>query len=186
MQDWTSESDRRLALVATINLSYSRCLLHTTYHVSCSPHDLVHQHGKRKNYGTAPMMPQGMKKALQSMRYLQTTKHKTQGKYQVLELTPLAPLIKGTHFQKIHLSSKCCECQILNNGCVFLFFQQCNSSCTMNSLPRQRKVNGSCYNLIRSLCPVAIRTPNTCITLREQKKLSFQGWRNYWRVTRVG
>jgi len=28
------------------------------------------------------MMPQGMKKALQSMRYLQTTKHKTQGKYQ--------------------------------------------------------------------------------------------------------
>jgi hypothetical protein len=42
----------------------------------------VHQHGKCKNYGTAPMMPQGMKKALQSMRYLQTTKHKTQGKYQ--------------------------------------------------------------------------------------------------------
>jgi hypothetical protein len=28
------------------------------------------------------MMPQGMKKTLQSMRCLQTTKHKTQGKYQ--------------------------------------------------------------------------------------------------------
>jgi hypothetical protein len=28
------------------------------------------------------MMPQGMKKTLQSMKYLQTTKHKTQGKYQ--------------------------------------------------------------------------------------------------------
>ncbi len=167
-------------------MSYSRCLLPTTYHVRCSPHDLVHQHGKCKNYGTAPMMPQGMKKALQSMRYLQTTKHKTQGKYQVLEPTPLAPLIKGTHFQKIHVSSKCCECQILNSGCVFFFFQQCNSSCTMKSLPWQRKVNGSCYKLIRSLCPVAIRTPNTCITLREQKKLSFQGWRNYGRVTRVG
>jgi hypothetical protein len=82
MQDWTSESDGRLALVATINLSYSRCLLPTIYHVRCSPHDLVHQHGKCKNYGTAPMMPQGMKKALQSMRYLQTTKQKTQGKYQ--------------------------------------------------------------------------------------------------------
>ncbi len=81
IQDWTFEFDRRQALVATINLSYSRSLLWTTYHVRCSPHDLVHQHGKCKNYGTTPMMPHSMKKTLQNMRYLQTTKHKTQGKY---------------------------------------------------------------------------------------------------------
>jgi hypothetical protein len=31
------------------------------------PHDLVHQHGKCKNCDTALMMPQHMKKALQSM-----------------------------------------------------------------------------------------------------------------------
>jgi hypothetical protein len=42
----------------------------------------VHQHGKCKNYGTTPMMLQGMKKTFQSMKSLQTTKHKTQGKYQ--------------------------------------------------------------------------------------------------------
>ncbi len=62
IQDYTSKFDEILVLVATINLSYSKCLLPTTYHVKCSPHDLVHQHGKCKNYGTTPMMPQGMKK----------------------------------------------------------------------------------------------------------------------------
>jgi hypothetical protein len=82
MQDWTLESDERLVLVATIILSYSKCLLPTTYHVRCSPHDLVHQHGKCKSYGTPPMIPHGMKKTFQSMRYLQTTKRKTHGKYQ--------------------------------------------------------------------------------------------------------
>jgi hypothetical protein len=57
IQDWTFEFDERLALVATNNLSYSRRLLQTTYHVRCSPHDLVHQHGKCKTYDTTPMMP---------------------------------------------------------------------------------------------------------------------------------
>jgi hypothetical protein len=82
----------------------------------------VHQHGKCKNYGTAPMMPQGMKKALQSMRYLQTTKHKTQGKYQSARAHTSCSINQGTHFQKIHLSSKCCECQILNSRCVYFLF----------------------------------------------------------------
>ncbi len=82
MQDQTSKYDGRLALVATINFSYSKCMLHTTYHATCSPHNLLHQHDKCKNYGTTPIMPHGMKKAFQSMKYLQTTKHKTQGKYQ--------------------------------------------------------------------------------------------------------
>jgi len=110
MQNWTFEFDERLILVATVNLSYSTCLLPTSYHVRCSPHDLVHWHGKCKNYGTPPMMPHGMKKTFQSMRYLQTTKHKTQGKYQSIEPKPLTLIIKGAHFQKIHLFFKCCEC----------------------------------------------------------------------------
>ncbi len=113
IQDWTFEFDRRLALVVTINLSHSKCLMRTTYHVRCSPHDLVHQHGKCKNYGTTPMMLQGMKKTLQSMKYLQNTKPRVNIK--VLEPTTFILLIKGAQFQKIHLSSKCCECQILNN-----------------------------------------------------------------------
>ncbi len=110
IQDQTSKFDERLALVATINLSYSKCLLPTTYHVKCSPHELVHQHGKCKNYGTTPMMLQGMKKPVQNMRYLQTTKHKTQGKYQNAGGHASCSIFKSAHFQKIHLFSKCCEC----------------------------------------------------------------------------
>jgi len=63
----------------------------------------------------------------------QNTKPKVNIK--VLEPTLLVPLIKGAHFQKIYLSSKCCECHILNIECVYIFFQQCNSSWIMDSLP---------------------------------------------------
>jgi hypothetical protein len=33
---------------------------------------------------------------------------------------------------------------------------------------------------------MAIKIPNTYITLREQKKFSFQGWKIYGKVIRIG
>ncbi len=51
---------------------FRSCLLQPPDGIKCWPHGLVHQHGKCKNCGTALKKPQGMKRALQNMKHLQS------------------------------------------------------------------------------------------------------------------